>query len=162
MAQLTRTGHTDSHAYLKILTNEENPKLLEMVWDLPDMEDHAVRYKGASNEVRLIAMPDDVTLPYVTINSFQNPETNLWTYSAQPDDITEAATQLAEVKLERDRRLKQCDFIVTRHRDQTDTSGVTPDLTEAEYQEWLNYRQMLRDLPSIVDLENPVFPEEPV
>ncbi|MCH5146366.1 phage tail assembly chaperone [Desulfovibrio sp. UIB00] len=57
---------------------------------------------------------------------------------------TEAALA-AQVRAQRDRALDDCEWMVTRHRDQTDAGGATT-LTAAEYQELLAYRQALRDI----------------
>lgn len=75
---------------------------------------------------------------------------------------TDEAARLAEhnseparatrVRTERDRRLSDCTWIVERHRDQLASGGETT-LTDAGYQNWLAYRQALRDLP-----QQPGFP----
>ena len=53
----------------------------------------------------------------------------------------------ARIRAERDRRLEESAWIVERHRDQLD-NGEETALTDAGYQEWLAYRQALRDLPA--------------
>ena len=52
-----------------------------------------------------------------------------------------------KVNLARQQQLDDSDYIVIRHRDQV-ADGVTPTLTDAQYQSWLNYRQLLRDVPT--------------
>ena len=53
----------------------------------------------------------------------------------------------ARIRAERDRRLEESAWIGERHRDQLD-NGEETALTDAGYQEWLAYRQALRDLPA--------------
>ena len=52
----------------------------------------------------------------------------------------------SRIRAERDRRLEESTWIVERHRDQL-ASGEETTLTDVEYQDWLSYRQALRDLP---------------
>ena len=63
------------------------------------------------------------------------------------------ATQpLKELRQERNKRLTDCDWVVTRA---TSTDTPVPD-------EWKNYMQALRDLPSVTeDPANPVWPVAP-
>ena len=53
----------------------------------------------------------------------------------------------ARIRAERDYRLEESAWIVERHRDQLD-NGEETTLTDVGYQEWLAYRQALRDLPA--------------
>ena len=55
-------------------------------------------------------------------------------------------TAPSRIRAERDRRLEESTWIVERHRDQL-VSGEETTLTDVEYQDWLSYRQALRDLP---------------
>lgn len=52
----------------------------------------------------------------------------------------------ARVREERDQLLADSSWIVERHRDQL-ANGDETTLTEEQYNEWLAYRQALRDLP---------------
>ncbi len=51
------------------------------------------------------------------------------------------------VRDERDRRITACDWIMARHAEEL-AQDVDTSLSIDEYQNWLNYRQTLRDLPS--------------
>ena len=55
-------------------------------------------------------------------------------------------TAPSRIRAERDRRLEESTWIVERHRDQL-ANGRETTLTDVEYQDWLSYRQALRDLP---------------
>ena len=60
---------------------------------------------------------------------------------------------LERLRLERNKRITQTDYLVT-----IDTLLTTPE----KKQEWLDYRQALRDLPSVTeDPLNPVWPVPP-
>mgnify|MGYP003384697813 FL=1 len=63
--------------------------------------------------------------------------------------------ELDEFRVERNRLLAQCDYIVIRHRDQLEL-GETTYLPNAVYVEWLQYRSNLRNLTTGDD-----FPESP-
>ena len=61
--------------------------------------------------------------------------------------------KLNELRQERNRRLAYTDYLFT-----SDFPHTTPE----KKQEWLDYRQALRDLPSVTeDPENPVWPSIP-
>ena len=63
-----------------------------------------------------------------------------------------AAQPLKELRQERNKRLAECDWVVTRA---TSTDTPVPD-------EWKTYMQALRDLPSNTeDPANPVWPVAP-
>lgn len=63
-----------------------------------------------------------------------------------------AAQPLKELRQERNKRLAECDWVVTRA---TSTDTPVPD-------EWKAYMQALRDLPSTTeDPTNPVWPVAP-
>ena len=60
---------------------------------------------------------------------------------------------LERLRLERNKRIKQTDYLAT-----IDAPLTTPE----KKQEWLDYRQALRDLPSVTeDPANPVWPTAP-
>jgi hypothetical protein len=60
---------------------------------------------------------------------------------------------LERLRLERNKRIKQTDYLAT-----IDAPLTTPE----KKQEWLDYRQALRDLPSVTeDPLNPVWPTIP-
>ena len=64
-----------------------------------------------------------------------------------------AAQPLKELRQERNQRLTYTDYLFT-----SDFPHTTPE----KKQEWLDYRQALRDLPSVTeDPENPVWPSIP-
>jgi len=66
------------------------------------------------------------------------------------------------IRAERNRLLSSTDWLVLRHQDEI-ARGVTTTLTSGQYQELLNYRQALRDLPDNPNLDvfNPVYPAKP-
>jgi Phage tail assembly chaperone protein len=49
------------------------------------------------------------------------------------------------IRSQRDALVAQSDWVVQRHREQSD-SGITTSLTAAQYASWLAYRQALRDI----------------
>jgi predicted DNA-binding helix-hairpin-helix protein len=63
------------------------------------------------------------------------------------------AQKLSEIKLERDRRLKQVDWLVIRHYSQK-----VKTLTNEQFEDLQDYMQALRDMPETTDLDNPVYP----
>jgi hypothetical protein len=66
--------------------------------------------------------------------------------------IQGAIVAMEEFRLERNRRLTECDWV------------LVPDtpLSQEKIDEWKVYRQALRDLPSLAeDPENPVWPVAP-
>lgn len=58
----------------------------------------------------------------------------------------------AILRSERNNLLKETDWI------------ILPDspFSESKKQEWITYRQALRDLPSVVDINNVIYPEKPL
>lgn len=70
--------------------------------------------------------------------------------------------KLAVFEVERDRRLAECDFITLRHQEQKQL-GIPTTKTEAEYLQWLQYKQDLRDMTkqSGFDPGNPAWPMPP-
>lgn len=68
---------------------------------------------------------------------------------SNPDSFR--AISLAYVRAERDRRIKTTDWIVL--------SDIPIDSTKRE--EWLVYRQQLRDFPETCDPLNPIWPTQP-
>lgn len=50
------------------------------------------------------------------------------------------------IKRVRDELIESSRWVIERHRDQV-ALGITPTLSEAQYQAWLAYVQALRDLP---------------
>ena len=81
-------------------------------------------------------------------------------YEKPPKEEFEAKLQelldgqpLKELRQERNRRLDQTDYLFT-----SDFPHATPE----KKQEWFEYRQALRDLPTATeDPENPVWPVQP-
>jgi hypothetical protein len=62
----------------------------------------------------------------------------------------------------RNKLLSETDWFALRHQDEI-ARGMQTTLTEEQYQELLNYRQSLRDLPEDPNLDvfNPQFPQKP-
>lgn len=63
---------------------------------------------------------------------------------------------LADLRVERDAKLKLCDWLVIRHSSQ-DNKTLSPE----QYAELQNYMQALRDLPASADLSNIIWPAKP-
>ena len=73
--------------------------------------------------------------------------------------------RMDNVRNERDRRLSDCDWLILRHIGQEklveEQELTATTITAAKYVEWEDYRQELRDFPSVVDLDDVVWPTEP-
>jgi hypothetical protein len=65
-------------------------------------------------------------------------------------DAEVLAKNWRELREERDERIYQCNFRLERHREQKEL-GIPTTMSDAEYTLWLQYRQQLRDLPTIVE-----------
>ena len=75
-----------------------------------------------------------------------------------PDD--EAAEEVREA---RDRLLAQADGKSLKHQEQVALVGTTPDLSDAQYQLLLQYKQDLRDIPTQVGFPQTVtYPTWPL
>lgn len=73
------------------------------------------------------------------------------TYGAIAAYAAPAASVLAaEARLWRDTEISDSQWLVERHRDQTD-AGTTTTLTSDQYSALLVYRQSLRDWPTVAD-----------
>lgn len=166
MAQMSRdNGGVTEYAYARIKTNGMSPEYRGVEWH-PGAEDEkdgeSVKYKGASNEERLVSIPDYVVLPWVEILA-SDEGGGQYSYVAQFDDEKKYEDQMSELRAERDRRLAECDWMVARHRDEEDDSDKTPTWDTSKYQEWLDYRQALRDMPADpgLNLDDPAWPSQP-
>jgi len=71
-------------------------------------------------------------------------------------NVPESIKLLADLRVERDAKLKLCDWLVIRHASQDSKS-----LSDAEYAELKAYMQALRDLPANADLNNITWPAKP-
>ncbi|WP_274426733.1 phage tail assembly chaperone [Chelativorans sp. YIM 93263] len=81
--------------------------------------------------------------------------------TAEQKDAEAQEQALSSLRVERDRRLRETDEPIIRHRDQKEM-GVATTITDAQYQELMVYRQALRDLPEATeDPASPAWPEEP-
>ena len=63
---------------------------------------------------------------------------------------------LADLRAERDAKLKLCDWLIIRH-----SSQDSKTLSDSQYAELQNYMQALRDLPASADLSNITWPTKP-
>jgi hypothetical protein len=72
------------------------------------------------------------------------------TYVAPPENIDELKAY-SILRSERNGLLSQCDW----------TQMPDAPLSNEKKQEWVNYRQQLRDLPDTVDINNIVYPQKP-
>ena len=59
---------------------------------------------------------------------------------------------LIPIRQQRNYLLAECDW----------TQFSDSPLTIEKKTEWVAYRQLLRDLPTIIDVNNPIFPEKPI
>lgn len=66
-------------------------------------------------------------------------------------NISPKVMTMDELRLKRNLLLAECDW----------TQLIDCPLDETKKQEWATYRQELRDLPSVIDLTNPVLPVIP-
>jgi len=114
----------------------------------------------------------------VAVEVYNQPEgTDLPGFEKVPDEVREGyiwdgvawtapeepLVSLEELRQYRDIRISECDWIVTRHRDQ-ETQAETPALTDEAYKEWINYRRDLRDFPNTyepVKIDQIPWPLEP-
>ena len=136
----------------------------------PDLHRKCVRASGASNERQLLEVDDliddDVRAEWLQVDatSTGNTDSNgdpIYVYDVSRDDTARDNDYAAELKIERDALLGECDWYAMRHRDQADNSETT-SLSGAEYTELLNYRKALRDWPSDeVDIYDRTAPTKP-
>ena len=80
------------------------------------------------------------------------------------DSVNE--NKLNAIRIERNKKLNNCDWVIMRDDEQKELidSGIniTRSLTDQQRQDWLQYRQDLRDFPAnVTDLDNPNWPTEP-
>jgi len=75
-------------------------------------------------------------------------------------NIPDVHLTYVSVIADRNYKLNSTDWMVIRHRDQLYENGATT-LSAEQYAELLAYRQILRDLPEIVDFNNVVWPTPP-
>lgn len=71
--------------------------------------------------------------------------------------------ELKEIRCKRNILLKETDFIIQRHFEQKELVSLgllkITTLSEEKFQGYLKYRQTLRDLPEVIDLNNITFPK---
>ena len=79
----------------------------------------------------------------------------------QVKDTAENKVKFRELRLKRNNLLSQNDWVFVRHKTQLDL-GITPNLDPSKYNKYLIYMQALRDLPATVDINNTVFPVNPL
>jgi hypothetical protein len=103
-------------------------------------------------------LPTSENIPtgYTLVAGIQSPQTTLVNGVVTPwTDAQILASDLAEhmekLRSNRNKLLSSSDWT------------QTPDnpLTDTKKQEWITYRQALRDLPSTTDVLNPVWPTQP-
>lgn len=76
-------------------------------------------------------------------------------------------SKILELKIKRNSLLNETDWIIQRHQEQTELkinrSIFNTSITDEKCLEWLEYRQLLRDLPNRddFDLKNPQWPIVP-
>lgn len=77
-----------------------------------------------------------------------------------PKDIPKESDIKAYQNSQRENLLKSTDWLVTRHRDQID-GALQTDLTKEDYEELVEWRQALRDLPNNAKSADYDWPEIP-
>ena len=86
---------------------------------------------------------------------------NMWVQVFSIDSVgtpEEIATRDAEIlkknwqefREKRDKLIYKCSYCLERHREQKELA-ISTTISDAEYNLWLQYRQQLRDLPTIVE-----------
>ena len=91
----------------------------------------------------------------------------LWLALNQPTKTQEEidSEKLELIRLQRNRLLTESDFVIQRHIEQKELISLSvielTTITEEKYGEWLQYRQLLRDMTLNVDLDNPLYPAKP-
>lgn len=85
--------------------------------------------------------------PHYNLVLSENNEVVDVVFDQESYEQAEYQKQLFKVKQKRDELLQMTDWIVIRHRGQLDR-GIDTTLTPEEYHGWLDYRQVLRDLPN--------------
>lgn len=108
-----------------------------------------IEYDNANNTYFAQDEYDVRVVPFVT--AWENEKARLETEAAAAEEarISEYNSEevrAARVRKKRDQLLADSSWIVERHRDQL-ANGDETTLTEKQYNEWLAYRQALRDLP---------------
>jgi len=132
--------------------------LLELVESDEDLDGVVSSSKGASNEQRYFALPEGVYSSNCKLQLVEG------VYSLTTDgDAQDNNPEWLAIKATRDEKLAAAQWIIDRHRDQVDdTEYTTPDITAAKYQEWLEYKQALRDIPQdYTEAESVEWPTEP-
>lgn len=120
------------------------------------IKETGVQYTKESQDVFTHADSRGWTVAYVTrpltynitSSTIINPitkEESTTEYKVYVDDITEEEI-CNGVRVLRDLKFAETSFLVERHREELEL-GLDTTLTPAEYQEVLQYRQQLRDLP---------------
>lgn len=75
------------------------------------------------------------------------------------------AEKLEKIRIERNNLLSESDFIIQRHVEQKELVMLeiieATTITEEKYNEWLEYRQLLRDMTIDIDLDDPLYPAKP-
>lgn len=108
-----------------------------------------IEWKGDSNSP---LTPDDYEsdiAPFVALWEAEKARLDKEAAAAEAARIAEhnsPEARAARIRYERDRRINAVTWLVERHRDQI-ANGDETTLTEEQYNEWLTYRQALRDLP---------------
>lgn len=131
--------------------------VLRLRWELEsDRHREITRASGASNECQILevddVIPDNVTVEELQVDAATTGEMDsegnpLYEYDVSLDAVARQAKYEAELRVERDALIAECDWLAGRHRDQTENSETT-SLTGPEYTELLNYRKALRDWPA--------------
>jgi hypothetical protein len=92
---------------------------------------------------------------------------DLWKELNQPTKTQEEidVEKLELIRIKRNNLLSESDFVIQRHIEQRELVVLeiieVSTITEETYNEWLSYRQLLRDMTVDVDLDNPSYPTKP-
>jgi hypothetical protein len=90
-----------------------------------------------------------------------------WISENQPPKTQEETDveKLENIRTKRNNLLVESDFVIQRHIEQKELVILeiieATTLIDEKYNEWLEYRQLLRDITVDVDLDNPLYPIKP-
>lgn len=119
------------------------------VLDCSRIEDHSsvgkfvVRVVFGGQKQTWTVIQEENTELYAAVQSVVANHPELVVAYADWDRTEEEAK--AAIRNNRDQKLADCDYIFLRHRDEKEM-GISTTLTEEQYQQWLVYRQALRDI----------------
>ena len=152
MAHLTKQlGNETRYAYVSIRTNTADVNTDFVIWSPESNLDRKIMgFSGdAVKEFAYLAVSDEITdVRYLSLNG-----NDLSDWYVSEDTVTRDAAYLDKIREVRDKLLSESDkYLISDY-----------PIDAAIVQEWIDYRQLLRDLPtsSGLNLSNPVYPTKP-